>query len=227
MRPLVLPLLVPLVTGCAELRTDFIPATGAPVYVHDRTVTRQGVEQVETGETRDRNGNVIATSYANQAVSWQEREVYPIQGGQRIDDESFYRITHDDDAVRRYDDYHHGGVTRNTVGWILLGLGLGVAGGGGASWAYGASMKDDAGNVTKDGQTFSTAGYVGLGVGAALATLGFTLISLGRKQAADMDVRLIDDPGRMKADAARYDRILLNTGPLARPAWQSLYRTHE
>lgn len=222
--------LIPALGGCAELRTEFTPATGEAMRVHDRTVTRTGVEQVATGEDeiRSSSGEVVATNthYQNQQVSWQEREWYPRQGFVRIDDESFYRITKDDDAVARYDGYHHGGVTKNTIGWIMLGLGLGIAGGGAGTWFAGSSMKDASGAVTSTGQTLDTIGYTGLSIGAAVAVLGGTLLMLGKREAAARDVRIIDDPERMKADAARYNRFLMpmTTGGLAQPAWRRLYQ---
>ena len=215
---------VPLVSGCAELRSEFLPATGEPLRVHDVTVNRTGVEQVETGHTENSKGETTSTSYENQTVHWQEREWWALQGGARLDDESAYRITHDEDAVRRYDDYHRGGVRKNVLGWILLPFGIGLAGGGAGAWFYGSSMKDTSGKLTQDGNTWTTAGYVGLGVGAGLAIIAGTLIMLGKKEAAATDVRLIDDPARMKADAARYDRALMSTGTLAPPPWQRLYR---
>ena len=122
-------LLLPSIVGCAELRSEFMPATGEPLRIHDRTVTRTGVEQVETGHTENSRGETTSTSYANQVVHWSEREYYALQGGARLDDESFYRITNDQDAVARYDAYHHGGVKKNVLGWILMTVGLGVTGG--------------------------------------------------------------------------------------------------
>jgi len=223
MKTLSLLFLVPVLGGCAELRSEYAPATGEPLRVHDRTVQREGVEQVETGHTENSKGETIATSYENQTVHWTEREVYPLQGRQRIDDESFYRIAHDDDAVRKYDDYHHGGISKNVLGWILMPLGLGVMGGSTGTWIYGDGMKDASGALTKDGATWQTASYVGLGIGAALAVLGFTLVSTGRQQAAAPDVRLIDDPARMKRDAMIYDRALMNTGTFQQPGWRRMY----
>ena len=215
--------MAPLVSGCAELRSEFLPATGDAMRVHDRTVNRTGVEQVEIGHTENSRGETTSTSYQNQVVHWQEREWWALQGGARVDDESAFRIMRDDDAVRRYDDYHHGGVRKNVLGWILLPLGIGIAGGGTGAWLYGSSLKDDSGAITKEGATWNTVGYVGLGVGAALAVFGGTLIMLGRREAAATDVRLIDDPGRMKADAARYNRALMSTGTMAPAPWQRFY----
>lgn len=222
MKKLVIALL-PAFCGCAELRSEFMPATGEPMHIHDRTVTRTGVEQVEVGHTENSKGETTSTQYANQVVHWQEREYYALQGRERLDDESFYRIAGDREAVARYDSFHKGGVSKNVLGWILLPLGLGIAGGGTATWFVGNDMKDASGNLTQNGSTITTIGYVGLGIGAALAVLGGTLISLGRHEAAATDVRLIEDPGRMKADAARYNDAMLGTGTITQPRWQRLY----
>lgn len=217
--------LVPLVTGCAELRSEFLPATGDPLRVHDVTVNRSGVEQIETGHTENSKGETTSRSYENQTVHWQEREWWGEQGGARVDDESFYRIARDADTVRKYDDYHRAGVRKNILGWLMLPLGLGIAGAGTGSWFYGNPMKDASGNLTQDGKTWTTVGYVGIGVGIAVVLLGGTLISLGKKEAAATDLRLIDDPARMKSDAALYNRALMHSGTFApSQPWQRLYR---
>ena len=201
----------PMLMGCAELRTSYAPATGAPMDVFDQTVVRHGVQQVATGheEVRDSNGNLIATAthYENQPVSWEERTWYPMQGRMRIDDESFYRITGDQEAVERYDSWHHRGVTLNTVGWVMLGVGLGVFAGG--VGMYAGDPKDSYGNPT----ALSTVGYVAMTAGLLSAGIGAYLAIAGKHSAGALDARLFDEPERVKADADRYNQQLAAAAP--------------
>ncbi len=202
----------PLLMGCAELRTHYAPSTGAPMEVFDQTVVRHGVQQVATGhsEVRDSQGNLIATSthYENQPISWEERTWYPMQGRMRVDDESFYRITGDGEAVAQYESWHHGGVTKNTIGWVMLGVGLAVLGGGIGMYAA------DQPNANTTGATaLSTVGYIGMTAGIISAGVGAFLIVAGRHAAGAVDARLIDDPERMKADADRYNQQLASAAP--------------
>jgi hypothetical protein len=202
----------PMLMGCAELRTTYAPATGAPMEVFDQTVIRHGVQQVATGhsEVRDAQGNLIATSthYENQPISWEERTWYPMQGRMRIDDESFYRITGDQEAVARYETWHHGGVTKNTIGWVMLGAGLAVLGGGIGMYAA------DQGNVNTTGATaLSTVGYIGITAGIISAGVGAFLMVAGKHAAGAVDARLIDEPERMKADADNYNQQLAGSAP--------------
>jgi hypothetical protein len=209
-RPLSLLALAPvgvslfLVTGCAELRSDFVPATGAPLAVFDRTETRIGHRTVATGQDviRDRSGRRVGTSthYERRAYAYDERVYYPIQGGQRVDDESFFRITQDVDAAQQYDDWHRAGQTKVTAGWVLLGLGLGLIGGAVASFVMDTPR-------TEDGERglLSTLAYIGGGVGLSLATIGGYTMASGYSQASSKDARIIKDPDRMHADAERYN----------------------
>ena len=191
-------------TGCAELRSEFIPATGAPLAVFDESVRHTGTRDVVTGhdDVRDRSGRRVATSthYEKQNYSYSVRTYYPLQGGQRIDDESFFRITQDVDAMNQHDAYHQGGVTKTTVGWVLLSIGLGVLGGGIASYIVDTPASDDG-----ERGTLSTLGWAGGITGLVLAGLGVFSIADGHTRAATQDARVIEDPARMKADAARYN----------------------
>ena len=203
----------PMLLGCAELRTTYAPATGAPMDVFDQTVIRHGVQQVATGhsEVRDSNGNLIATQthYESQPISWEERTWYPMQGRMRLDDESFYRITGDQEAVARYEGYHHAGVSRNTIGWVVLGVGLGVLGGG-----IGMYAADQPNASSPTGATaLSTVGYISMTAGVIAATVGVLMVVSGKHAASAIDARLFDEPERMKADADRYNQQLVAAAP--------------
>ena len=64
---------------------------------------RSGVQHERAGvdEIRDATGHVIATNtrYTEKEIHWTEHDWYGMQGGVRIDDESFFRIAGDDKAV--------------------------------------------------------------------------------------------------------------------------------
>ena len=211
MRPVWLLAGLPLLAGCAELRTDFIPTTNQPMTVHDETVVRTGTQQVATGQDqiRDANGNIIATSthYENQKVSWTEREWYPEQGGLRVDDESFFRIVNDKPAVDHYEDYHQRGKTLNTAGWVMVGVGTALLGGGLAMYAADRPVDQADGTVTGGGGLYK-AGYGTMTVGIISGLIGGSLVFFGRRSAGAADARLFDDPDRFKRDAERYNDTL-------------------
>lgn len=202
---------LPVLTGCVELRTEFAPQTGEPMQVFDQTRVLTGTQAVATGqsETRDYNGRVVATTthYQNQLVSWEHREWYPMQGGRRIDDESFFRITNDAEAAEAYDSYHRRGKTRSLAGLIVGGVGLGLFAGGIGMYAADAP-KQDAMGFYSDRTGLSTGGYLCIVAGIGATAGGLALYFTGRRAAAHRDIRLFREPERMKADADRYNAQL-------------------
>ncbi len=200
---------LPALAGCAELRTEYTPATGDQMHVYDKTVLRTGTQQVATGqdEVRDSHGNLVATNthYENQQVSWTEREWYPLQGGARIDDESFYRITGDQEAAQKYEAYHRAGVSRNTAGFIIMGIGLGVFGGSLGAYLADAPATDPKTQISGSRTALSTIGYVGMTAGLITAVVGTLMIFSGKHAARAEDARLFDEPERMKFDAAKFN----------------------
>lgn len=203
---------LPALVGCAELRTSYTQANGQPMAVYDQTVVRTGTQRVATGqdEVRDQNGNLVATNthYENQQVSWTEREWYPMQGGARLDDESFYRITGDKEAAQKYDSWHKAGVSRNTIGWYTLAAGLAFLGGGIGMYVADTPGNDQYGIPTRDRGALSTVGYIGATAGLITAGIGALLIVSGKSAAHNADARLYDEPERVKADAERYNAQL-------------------
>jgi hypothetical protein len=195
-------------SGCATLRNEFMTDTHAPIRVYDRVETRVGTERVATGEsqTRDGDGNVIGstTYYQNRTVRWKERNWYPIQGDARLDDESFYRIVGDQDAVQRYDEYHRRGVFKNKVGWGLLGGGVAVLGGSIAMYKVGSDQKNSG---------LSYGGYIGMAVGLVGIGVGVWEMIDGKRQAATADSRLLEDVARMKMAANGYNGTLMASLP--------------
>jgi hypothetical protein len=206
---------LPALAGCAELRTEYAPATGDPMHVYDKTVLKTGTQQVATGhdEVRDAQGNVVATNthYENQQISWTEREWFPMQGGGRVDDESFYRITGDQEAVQKYESYHQAGVSRNTAGFVIMGIGLGVFGGSLAAYVADAPKTDPKTGIAGDRSALSTVGYIGMTAGLITAVVGTLMIFSGKHAAHAEDARLFDEPERMKADAMKYNDNLSMT----------------
>jgi hypothetical protein len=205
---------LPLLAGCAELRTEFIPTTNEPMSVHDQTVVKTGTQQVATGQDqiRDANGNIIATSthYENQKVSWTEREWYPEQGGLRVDDESFFRIVGDKPNAEKFESYHSRGKTVNTVGWVMLGVGVGLLGGGVAMYEADKPQDNPDGSVTGGG-AISKAGYASMTVGLLSGLIGGSLIYFGKHAAGATDARIVNDPDLFKRDARRYNEALQPT----------------
>jgi hypothetical protein len=197
-----------LATGCATARTEFMPDTHAPISVYDRIETRTGVEKVQTGSATYTNGNGEvtggATFYRNQVVHWKERNWYPIQGQERLDDESFYRIVGDQEAVDLYSNYHKKGVSKHKLGLGLLAGGVALIGGGIAMTYVGANDRNSG---------LQYGGYITGLVGLTGGTVGLVLTLVGKRQAETTDHRLIEDPRRVKADAMRYNTALAASLP--------------
>jgi len=195
------PILVIVATGCATMRTDFTPATGEKLGYHDVHGTYQSMEEVEVGAVYNNAGEKVLSETRQEEVTHAYHDLWPTQGGKRIDEESFFRIAQDEEAIRRYDEWHDAGVDRNRNGAIVLGIGLGVAAAGGGLLGYGLATKTD----TDPKTPFTTAGYVGLGVGGIAALIGGIMMSTGKTQAAAANGTLYNDPGRYRADAKRYN----------------------
>ena len=194
--------LAALQAGCATVRSDFVAATGEPLGVHDREFVHVGTrtEQTSYSQTQHRGprGRVVhtASTYETRPVVHAERHVYPLQGNVRIDDESFWRIVEDRDAVRRYDAYHASGKRMNT-GALVVAAGALVAGVGGFV-AYRAAVPEAERNSTVE------IALVGGGAGVAVFSGLFALA--GKYMAGDRRARLVDDPERMKMRANEYNR---------------------
>jgi hypothetical protein len=200
---------LPSIVGCAELRTSYTPPNGEPMRVYDKTVLRTGTQRVATGqdEVRNAQGQLVATNthYENQAVSWTEREWFPMQGGSRIDDESFYRIVDDTEAVEKYDRYHQSGMRRNSVGGIVLGIGGGVFAASTLLYAIGGPTVDPNTGASSGGG-LRTGGYLGMTAGLITAVVGIMMVTSGKHDAHAMDARLFDEPERIKYDAQKYNQ---------------------
>src|SRR5512146_2049192 len=120
MKPLLAGVMIAsLVSGCA-VRTDFIPANGKRLSVEDRIVRYSTRESVAVGEIRNNSGDVVATAYANRDVSHSGRVGHGMQGKEIIDDESFYRIVGDKEAIQKDDEYHARGRTMSIVATSML-----------------------------------------------------------------------------------------------------------
>jgi hypothetical protein len=109
--------------GCA-IRSEYTRATGEPLDVVDEIVSVTDTERVEVGAVVDSNNNSY-TVYGDRPVTRSERVVYGTQGGRRVDDESFFRIVGDDEAIARYDEFHQTGAL--VAAGAMTGIGVGAA----------------------------------------------------------------------------------------------------
>jgi hypothetical protein len=208
--PLVL-LLLPILAGCATVRSEYTPATGEKLSVYDKAVARTGVERSRAGEDeiRDATGRVVATNtrYTDKEVHWTEHDWYGMQGGVRIDDESFFRIAGDDKTVEAYKTYHQDGSSRATGAGIVAGIGLGLVGAGIAGYVLDPPKEDPVTFHTKGGG-FRTLGAVSMGLGGFTTVFALVALFSGRSKAAATDERLVDDPQHARAAAQRYNARL-------------------
>jgi hypothetical protein len=118
------PLLLAVAAGGCATRSEFTRATGEPLDVVDEIVTVTDTERVEVGTIVDSNNNSYSVM-GDRPVTRSERVVYGTQGGQRVDDESFFRIVGDAEAVARYDEYHQYGAFLATG--AVAGIGVATA----------------------------------------------------------------------------------------------------
>jgi hypothetical protein len=194
--------------GCATVRSDYAPATGEPMRVHDQTVTKHGTEAVVVGQDQytDKNGQVIATKtrYANRDVAWEERQWYAEQGGAPMDDESFFHAVKDEEAIKRYDEKRADGVTKNRLGIVGTVVGVLAAGAGGTMLVMSKESDDKA---------LRTGGLISLAAGAVIGGISFFAAIDGRRDAEDANLRLFD-AARLKADARRYNIDKLGLTPV-------------
>lgn len=210
--PLVLLLaLVPALAGCATVRSDYTAASGEKLEVYDKAMQRAGMQRERAGEDeiRDATGRVIATNtrYTEKEVHWTEHDWYTMQGGVRIDDESFFRIAGDDKAVTTYKGYHEDGASSSTIGGVVTVIGLGLVAAGIAGYVL-DPPKTDPTTFHTTGGGFRTLGALSMGLGGFTTVGGLIALFAGRSKAGASDKRLIDDPQRAKAAARRYnDRI--------------------
>jgi hypothetical protein len=188
-------------TGCV-VRTDFVPSNGSKLGYHDKSGTYEAVEEVETGAVYNSQGEKVLTKTEQQNVTHSYRELWPTQGGVKIDEESFFRIAGDQEAIKKYDQWHQDGVSRARNGGIVVGIGAAIACAGIAVLGYGLATKTD-----KDPKTaYQIGGGVGAGVGATMLLLGIPLIGSGKSQATAEEGALFQDASRYRADAKRYNR---------------------
>lgn len=103
-------------------------ATGEPLAVVDdiKTWTTTHKEKVGEAVTTDSHGNKVGTTklYANRTRVHHMRVWYLAQGRERIDDEDFFRIAGDKDALEITRDSRTAAEKRNRNGKITMGVGL-------------------------------------------------------------------------------------------------------
>lgn len=169
-------------------------------------------EQVKVGETRDSRGNVNE-HFATRSGSELVRVVYGEQGGAKVDDESFYRIVGDTDAVRKYDAYHASGRATSIVGIAIDAIAAVLVGGSIAILTTSASQGDPRPCSSCDlgyERPMNNLGYAAIGglvVGGLALIAGTISWASGASRASDTDARLYPVPetaSRMKAGVARY-----------------------
>lgn len=127
------------------------------------------------------------------------------QGDQVLDEESFYRIVEDPEASRRFTVHRRHGKRLALVGGVTLGLGLGSGALGGLATALGLRRPDL-------GPENLGVGVAALSLGVAAVLLGLPLAAYGELQAGDVDLRLLDDQGRLRRAVERYNQNLLRVG---------------
>lgn len=193
------------VTGCASIRTQYTQPNGQPLGVYDQTRSYLYNVDVKTGSVRNSAGQEILATYQRETRVGTERVWFGMQGAQKIDEESFYRIAGDQDAVARYRDYREGGVTQNLIGLIMMGGGFAV-GAGGIGMIVGANSCT--GCITGYDDGLGTAGYLMAVGGLIVGGIGVTLTLMGKGKAESPNVRIINDPERMKAAAQQYNQKL-------------------
>lgn len=103
-------------------------ATGEPLAVVDDIKTWTTTHKEKVGEavhTDDRGNTVGKTNvYANRTRVHHKRVWYLAQGREKIDDEDFFRIAGDDDALKITQDLRAKAKKRNRNGNITMGVGL-------------------------------------------------------------------------------------------------------
>lgn len=123
-----------LLTGCVVSKAQprgGVVATGEPVAVVDDVVRWTTQYQAKVGETeyKDSEGHVIGTAsrYENRTQEHSAKIWYPVQGGQQIRDEDFFRITGDQESLAATESLRADGRTNQRLGFIAIGGGFGVA----------------------------------------------------------------------------------------------------
>lgn len=184
--------------GCVSLpRTGAVAATGEPLSVGTKTVYDKETYKEKVGEVTfvDSQGQKVGTStlYAKR-TEYVPREVWQTyQGATPLDDQDFFRLAGDTDAVDRIRRTREQGVTFARVGLVGTLLGLGVT-------TAGFALKDDAPNASNGLPTaLLVGGTVTAGVGALLWALGV---------AAVKGAHPLDDQQRAFEAAARYNASL-------------------
>jgi len=209
------------VLGCS-VRTDFIPANGKRLSVYDKFEVVTDVEQVQVGEIRNNSGDVVGTAYANRKVMRPVRVVYGQQDAEKVDDESFYRIVRDQEAIAKYDEYHANGRRGSIVASILLGGGLGLTGGSIAllTTSAVAGAPEPCHNCAEGfNNPINNLGRLAIGgivVGILSTIAGGVVIGPMAKQAKNPDARLYtvaQTANRMKDAAERYNDSLPGQEP--------------
>lgn len=122
-----------LLGGCFVLPDARSPATGAvatgaPLAVVDDVKVWTTTYQEKVGETvyRDARGNTVGTAdtYAERTRVHSMKVWYPVQGGEQLADEDFFRIAGDQAALDETLRLRERGKTWNTRGKITMGVGV-------------------------------------------------------------------------------------------------------
>lgn len=104
--------------------------TGEPVAVVDdvKTWTTQYQERTGTTEYRDGDGNVVGSSdtYRDRTAVHRKKIWYPVQGKEQITDEDFFKITGNEDALKKSQEHRASGRLYSGLG--ITGMLVGIAG---------------------------------------------------------------------------------------------------
>jgi len=199
--------LLALGSGCAHIRQDFVPPNGEPLGVFDQTRSYLYNVDVKTGSVRNAAGQEVLATYRRETRVGTERVWFGMQGAGKVDEESFYRIAGDQQAVAQYKDFREGGANQNFIGWIVGPVGLGVMGAGIGMIAFASSTDPGAGGSNPN-EAIGSVGYALAIAGGITAIVGFSLVIAGKQKAENPHVRVIGDPERMKVVAQRYNERL-------------------
>jgi hypothetical protein len=190
--------------GCVHMPVTGVKANGEPLTVDVQTEEHSYVGQKRVGETvhRDATGRVVGTSetYEDQLVKYNVTYWQVFQGQDKIDDQDFFRIAGDNQAADQIANSRSSGLAVNRVGMVLLGVGVA---------ALGAGLVLSATQTEKDEFNNDVAPtwprYVA-GGGLITGLIGGTLMWYGAASVAREHP--INDPGRAKRDADKYNGTL-------------------
>lgn len=157
-----------MVTACLPNPATGVASSGEPLLVQYRTGTGTYVSDDKTGEdvTTHGDGSQTVTDHytaVQHAYQWSDRRYF--QGATQLDEEDYFRIAGDDQAVRTIEDIRRGADKKMKIGMPLLVLGA-VAG----------VVLTLVGSQTEN-HGLSTGAYIG---GAAVGLTGWYLWHQGR-----------------------------------------------